>query len=342
MTVKLPSGEGVSYVYDGQNRLVGKEVSGTLTEGFLYDGQLAPVTMLDGSGNIVEQFVYGTRPNVPDYIIKGGVEYRVLSDQVGSPVLIVNTATGAIVEQINYDAWGNITSDSNPGFQPLGFAGGLYDRDTGLVHFGARDYDPETGRWITKDPAGFAGGDTNLYGYVVNDPVNAFDPLGLWEFGDPLPQGLVNAAAGFGDALSFGLTDLARNALGTNDVVNHCSGAYGIAHDVGTAYALAMGIGRLAYAGAAKALPLMIRSAGSEEERALAISAGRNTLKHVFRVDITRSSTYKIYNPTDLLAQKGPAGLIESATRTNGNLNALAATALVIISNESSSCGCDR
>ena len=159
--------------------------------------------------------------------MKGGVEYRVIADQVGSPVLIVNASTGTIAEQISYDAWGNVTSDSNPGFQPFGFAGGLYDLGTGLVHFGTRDYDPQTGRWITKDPAGFASGDTNLYGYVVNDPVNAFDPLGLWEFGDPLPQGLVNAAAGFGDALSFGLTDLARNALGTNDVVNKCSGAYG-------------------------------------------------------------------------------------------------------------------
>ena len=100
------------YLYDGQNRLVGKEVNGTLTEGFLYDGQLEPVAEVDGSGNIVEQFVYGTRPNVPDYILKGGVEYRVISDQVGSPVLIVNASTGAIAKQISYDAWGNVTSDN--------------------------------------------------------------------------------------------------------------------------------------------------------------------------------------------------------------------------------------
>jgi len=35
---------------------------------------------------------------------------------------------------------------TSTGFQPFGFAGGLYDRDTNLVRFGARDYDPETGR----------------------------------------------------------------------------------------------------------------------------------------------------------------------------------------------------
>ena len=119
----------IHYLYDGQNRLVGKEVNGKLTEGFLYDGQLEPVAELDGSGNIVEQFVYGTRPNVPDYILTAGEVYRVISNQVGSPVLIVNASTGAIAEQISYDAWGNITADSNPGFQPFGFAGGLYDPD---------------------------------------------------------------------------------------------------------------------------------------------------------------------------------------------------------------------
>ncbi|MGH8490627.1 MAG: RHS repeat-associated core domain-containing protein [Gammaproteobacteria bacterium] len=79
---------------------------------------------------------------------------------------------------MDYDEWGRVTLDTNPGFHPFGFAGGLYDRDTGLVRFGARDYDPETGRWTAKDPIRFAGGDTNLYGYVLNDPVNAIDPSG--------------------------------------------------------------------------------------------------------------------------------------------------------------------
>jgi len=117
----------IHYIYDGQNRLVGKEVNGTLTEGFLYDGQLNPVAELDGNGNIVEQFVYGTRPNVPDYIIKGGSTYRVITDQVGSPVLIVDASNGQVAEQITYDVWGNVLADSNTGFQPFGFAGGLYD-----------------------------------------------------------------------------------------------------------------------------------------------------------------------------------------------------------------------
>ena len=62
---------------------------------------------------------------------------------------------------------------------PLGFAGGLHDRDTGLVKFGFRDYDPEVGRWTAKDPIGFKGGSTDLYGYSSNDPINLVDPTGL-------------------------------------------------------------------------------------------------------------------------------------------------------------------
>ena len=64
---------------------------------------------------------------------------------------------------------------------PFGFAGGLYDEDTKLVHFGYREYDPEIGRWLSKDPLLFGGGDSNLYGYVLQDPVNLVDPTG--EFG---------------------------------------------------------------------------------------------------------------------------------------------------------------
>jgi RHS repeat-associated protein len=55
----------------------------------------------------------------------------------------------------------------------------LYDKDTGLVRFGARDDDAEIGRWSAKDPILFAGGDTNLYGYVLNDPINLIDTEGL-------------------------------------------------------------------------------------------------------------------------------------------------------------------
>ncbi len=75
------------------------------------------------------------------------------------------------------DAWGRVLLDSNPGFQPFGFAGGLYDADTELVRFGARDYDAEAGRWTAKDPIRFDGG-INLYEYASGDPNTHIDPTG--------------------------------------------------------------------------------------------------------------------------------------------------------------------
>ena len=101
------------------------------------------------------------------------------TDHLGSP-RVISTANGSLVKTISYDSYGNVISDSNPDFTiPFGFAGGLQDSDTGLVRFGYRDYDPETGRWTARDPIGFAGGDTNLYGYVLGDPVNFIDSFGL-------------------------------------------------------------------------------------------------------------------------------------------------------------------
>jgi RHS repeat-associated protein len=176
--VLLASGEEIRYAVDGESRRIGKLVNGALVKGFVYQDRLRPAAELDGAGNVVSLFVYGDSALAPLYFVKGGVKYRILVDHTGSPRLVVNTVTGAIAQRIDYDAFGRVTADSNPGFQPFGFAGGLYDPDTGLVRFGARDYDAAAGRWTAKDPKGLAGGDTNLYAYVGNDPVNHLDPRG--------------------------------------------------------------------------------------------------------------------------------------------------------------------
>jgi len=174
----LPNGKKITYIVDANNHRVGKAVNGSLTTGFLYDGDRI-VAQLNGSNAIVSQFVYASQTQTPDYMVSGGVIYRIFSDQLGSPRLVLNTTNGAIAEQIDNDEFGNVISDTNPGFQLFGFAGGLYDQDTKLVRFGARDYNPAVGRWTAKDPILFAGGDTNLYGYVLNDPVNSWDASGL-------------------------------------------------------------------------------------------------------------------------------------------------------------------
>lgn len=215
LRVELPDDTVIDYLVDGRNRRVGKRLNGELVQGFLYQDQLNPVAELNGAGQVVSRFVYGIRANVPDYMLtidpETGTEatYRIIADHLGSPRLIVDAQTGAVAQRLDYDAFGNVTQDTNPGFQPFGFAGGLYDRHTRLTRFGARDYDAETGRWTVKDPIRFAGGDGNLYGYVLNDPVNFVDPTG--EF-----TALAGAAGGFvaGALGSFAGTLLAGGSIG--------------------------------------------------------------------------------------------------------------------------------
>jgi RHS repeat-associated protein len=106
---------------------------------------------------------------------------------------------GRVVKVIDYDAFGNILADSNPGlFMPLAFAGGLRDRFTGLVRFRRRDYDPTVGRFTAPDPLGDTGGDHDLYDYCVDEPVGRIDPEGL--FIVDLYKG-IKALFGFKEAL---------------------------------------------------------------------------------------------------------------------------------------------
>ena len=182
--VELPDGTIIDYIIDGANRRIGKKINGTLIQGFLYSDQLKVIAELDGAGNVTSRFTYGSLPNVPDLMTKGGKTYRIISDHLGSARLVVDTSDGTTAQRLDYDEFGNIVSDTNPGpgFQPFGFAGGIYDLHTNLVRFGVRDYDASIGRWTTKDPMLFAGRSTNLYSYGINDPINNNDPSGTsWE-----------------------------------------------------------------------------------------------------------------------------------------------------------------
>jgi RHS repeat-associated protein len=181
VAVSLPNATQIAYVVDAQGHRVGKTVNGALVQGFIWESQLRIAAEFDASGNVVSRFVYGKKINVPELIVKSGQTYRVITDHLGSARSVVNTADGTIVQQIDYDEWGNVIRDTNPGFQPFGFAGGIYDADTGLVRFGARDYDATTGRWAAKDPVLFAGRTPNLYQYCGNDPLNCSDPGGYYE-----------------------------------------------------------------------------------------------------------------------------------------------------------------
>jgi len=154
----------------------------------------------DGSNALIQGFEYAAG-RAPPSMVSGGVRYYLFYDQIGS-LLGFFDQTGSIVKGLTYDSFGNILADTNPSFSnQFGFAGGLHDRDTNLVRFGYRDYDPEIGRWTAKDPVLFAGNDTGLYMYVKKNPVNLADFYGLYwvktaaggwnQFEGPLNVGIV-------------------------------------------------------------------------------------------------------------------------------------------------------
>jgi RHS repeat-associated protein len=177
--VDLPDGTEIGYLIDAQNRRIGKTVNDTLVTAWLYQGQLTPVAELDGAGNVVSRFVYATGVNVPDYLVRGDSTYRLIRDHLGSVRLVVNVASGSVAQRVRYDEFGVETENTNTGWQPFGYSGGLTDSHTGLIRFGVRDYEPTIGRWTAKDPIGFGGGTTSLYSYVGGDPINFSDPSGL-------------------------------------------------------------------------------------------------------------------------------------------------------------------
>lgn len=312
LAVTLPGNLEVSYLIDGQNRRLGKRRNGTLVQGFLYQGRQI-VAELDGGSQVVSRFVYATGANVPDYMIKGTNIYRIIADHLGSPRLVIDVATGTTAQRIAYDEFGNVIEDTLPGFQPFGFAGGLYDQDTRLTRFGVRDYDARTGRWTAKDRIGFLGGSSNFYSYAANDPVNFVDPTGLTleeavtsaisftgellVFGPiipflpdryklPIEEGISNFAAGFGDQISIGISNTVRNfiadAFGFGETVAKDSVAYltgcvaGVVHQIVT---IALLVSAAAEAGAA-----------AEAESTLAKSPPVNGISQIVEEQIIKES----------------------------------------------------
>jgi len=149
-------------------------VDGVVVEKYFWEYIIRLLATFDGNNNLKHSYEY-TVGNTPTSYYAGNQRYYILTDQLGSPRIVTDRA-GNVLREIEYDSYGNIIADSNPTHElPFGFAGGLYDQHTGLIRFGFRDYDPETGRWTARDPIGFAGGDTNLYGYVLGDPVMGLD-----------------------------------------------------------------------------------------------------------------------------------------------------------------------
>ncbi|HSM50385.1 MAG TPA: RHS repeat domain-containing protein, partial [Thermoanaerobaculia bacterium] len=115
-SVSLPDGTAIEYLVDARHRRIGRKVDGTLERGWLWASQLAPAAELDAAGQVTSRYVHATRVNAPDLILRDGATYRLLTDPLGSPRLAVDTTTGAVVQRMDYDEWGGVQLDTNPGW----------------------------------------------------------------------------------------------------------------------------------------------------------------------------------------------------------------------------------
>ena len=145
----------------------------------VFDG-VNPYMDFDGDGLLKTRYLYG--PGIDELFARIGAgedpEWY-LADRLGSVRQIVDGA-GTILDEITYDSFGGILSETNPAQgDRFKFTGREYSPELGIYYYRARWYDPSSGRFISQDPIGFSAGDVNLYRYVGNAPGDATDPWGL-------------------------------------------------------------------------------------------------------------------------------------------------------------------
>jgi len=179
LEVTRHNGDIITYKHNANNQRVAKLKNGEVVEKYLWLNLTTLLAVYDKDDNLLQRFEYADGRMPLSFTDAKGYRYYISYNQIGSPRAITDES-GNLLKTITYDSFGTIIADSNPTFKiPFGFAGGLYDSDTKLTRFGYRDYDASTGKWTAKDPIGFDGGDSNLYGYVLGDPVRFVDVNGL-------------------------------------------------------------------------------------------------------------------------------------------------------------------
>jgi RHS repeat-associated protein len=186
-----PLEQRVVFQYDVFGQLVEEDASvynsngvpTTTTTRFAWDrGQIWATLDGTSNSNLTARYVWGDNTDelLARVVTSGpnqGLAYY-LTDRLGS-VRGLTDSTGAVQDQINYDAYGNVTGESNQGFgDRFRYAGYLYEATVSLYGIRARWFDPTTQRWTTEDPEGFAAG-SNFTDYVSNNPTGATDPTGL-------------------------------------------------------------------------------------------------------------------------------------------------------------------
>nr|WP_051676956.1 RHS repeat-associated core domain-containing protein [Maridesulfovibrio frigidus] len=185
--VILPNGSLIEYRFDENGLRTEKLINNKLYQRYQWTALTTLAAVEDSTGTT--RFQYGEDGD-PIAMQKDDEIYLLATDQLGSIFTVADMA-GNSLQEVLYGSFGRRIQNSNPDHDLyLGFAAGLHDKDTGLIHFGYREYDPAIGRFITPDPIGLAGGDIDIYGYCLDDPINFIDRVGLAQVHERRLKGL--------------------------------------------------------------------------------------------------------------------------------------------------------
>jgi RHS repeat-associated protein len=193
---KSDSSGATQYSWDFENRLTQAVVPGVGTTTFRYDpwgrrvqksGPLGTTNYLydafrviqeaDGSGNVAAGYTQGPAIDEPFAESRTGTVSYYHADGLGSITSLTNSS-GAIAATYTYDGFGKLAASTGSRPNPFQFTARESDSETGLDYYRARYFDPNVGRFVSEDPSGTSGG-LNLYEYVLNNPINLYDPTGL-------------------------------------------------------------------------------------------------------------------------------------------------------------------
>ncbi len=165
------------FTYDVENRRIGKLTFGGTQLWTIYNGA-NPYADFNGA-TLAYRYLYG---NALDFLLArfdGTTTMWYLTDKLGSVRQDVST-NGTVLDQLVYDSYGNILSETNAGNgDRFKFTGREWDAELGLYFYRRRYYGPADGRFESEDPQGFKAGDPDLYRYVNNSPISHGDPTGL-------------------------------------------------------------------------------------------------------------------------------------------------------------------
>lgn len=148
------------------------------TTKFIYDGwNLA--AELDGSNALIKNYVWSEDALL--LINEAGNSYHVGYDGNENVTSLVKAGDGTVAAAYEYDPFGNTlqATGAYSAANPFRFSGKYAEQETGLIYYGYRYYNPQIGRWISRDPIEEADG-INLYGFVGNDAIGKTDVLGLF------------------------------------------------------------------------------------------------------------------------------------------------------------------